>query len=122
MMTTVDSILRDLKREKAKNRAWSMGVATVILLLLQPVFWFIDGWALCKMWRWFITPTFGVHAPNQWVAVGLMTTAALFLYGLAQTPDNSEKSAGTMIGEAVGKYAIGPVVIVFFGWVIHQFA
>jgi len=95
-------------------------VATPVLSVLSA---FYHAWAATVLWQWFIEPHEHVHAPAYAVMVGASYIATL--YGTTHTSDiKAEYKDGTPLSRFWGAVIGGltkPVIILAFGWLIHQF-
>jgi hypothetical protein len=76
---------------------------------------------LFKLWGWFVLPTFGVTAPSNAMAFGLLMVFALSssTRGSRVDPDSSLLSDG--LREIVVS-TFGPLCVLFAGWVAMQLA
>lgn len=86
------------------------GVISLIFLTA-----FVRGWALVKMWDWFIVPTFGVPHISIAIAVGMCLTINLFYAGYAK-PDSDDSTTKQIVVAFVA-----PILTVGFGYLVLQF-
>ena len=97
---------------------FSLIVVTVVGALMQ-------GWALSKVWNWFMPAIFNLTALSLWKAVGVATVFELFT-GTNRTKKNDDDSKSDTVGEAIVKsliqVTVAPLVTVFIAWIVFQLA
>ena len=76
------------------------------------------GWACVVLWRWFVTPIFGIPAPSYIQSMGLLLFAGLFI--MQQSRSKDDRDVSEKIGASIA-VAIAPVLAVMIGFVIRMF-
>jgi putative Mn2+ efflux pump MntP len=76
------------------------------------------GWACVVLWRWFVTPIFGIVAPSYLQSMGLILFVSLFTMQSAKTKD--DRDASEKIGAAIAS-VLAPVLAVMIGAVVRMF-
>jgi hypothetical protein len=74
------------------------------------------GWALSKMWFWFVCP-FGVSALGVLQAWGLALTIRMFT-GTRDARDDEDVKVPVLIGKTIGN-AIILLILLGIGWTAH---
>lgn len=112
-MTQLSDLIRQLnqkEQEETKKRSDTMWGCLLFSLLLPS--WFYTGWALWKLWGWFLS--FLIPTPAYLQCVGVMIVV-FFLRGVNKTSDGKfdlKKAFGTII--------FGPIFSVALGWLFHK--
>lgn len=95
-------------------------ITSFTILTFLSAIW--SGFVLCKLWAWFIIPTFGLPALSVGVAIGI---ALLINYLTAQPLSNSKqdngKSASEKLWEAILVPLLRPAISLLFGWIVTLF-
>ena len=88
-------------------------VVTILLMVYSAL---MNGWALCKLWAWFIEPTFGLFPMSIPAAIGL----ALVVSYLTRTidGDKSESSYGLTLFKVAVASTLKPLFALAFGAVV----
>ncbi len=86
----------------------------IAYLFAIPVAILLRGWALQKLWSWFIVKQFNQLEISIPVALGIVTIIALLTY---QNTDNSKKDAMVTITVSI----LTPLMALFFGWIYTLF-
>jgi hypothetical protein len=90
------------------------------MILTMPLFWMLKAFVLCKVWGWFIVPSFGVDMLSIRDAVGL-SVAYMALVGAANVkkgPEGEEEKFEKRIF-AISSGIITPLLILLFGFIAH---
>lgn len=92
----------------------------VIALLMTPFTACLNGWALSKLWLWFIVPPFGLPALSvvESIGVSLIVSYLTSFHVDAQPKDETAKDK---MCESISRAVLLPLVMVFFGWIIQGF-
>ena len=106
-----------------ENETSTLGTVLGCLLLIPPLALLaigsavLDGWAISKLWAWFLVPL-GVPAITIVHAIGIST---LFAFFKARTPP-SDKDADwkSLVGTIIGTF-LAPLLAVLIGWTAVQF-
>lgn len=95
-------------------------VGCLVMLALMPVSWSLRGLVLTKLWLWFMVPTFGLRPLSVGAALGLSCIVSYLAY---QNSDcvQEERTMGETVGRAIVGALAGPLITLFFGWLITQF-
>lgn len=90
-------------------------LGAIFLNIFGPLY---AGFVGCFLWRWFVTPVFGLAPLRVIQAVGIMYCVAAFLRIRipSKTPFSEELTAEQML-----YIFVHPTVLLFFGWVFHFF-
>jgi hypothetical protein len=74
---------------------WAIFKSVSLIVLfwgLVPVTWVTRGWALHRVWVWFVTPTWGIAAPNPLVLLGLVSLLGLLTFKGFSKADEEEQA------------------------------
>ncbi len=93
------------------------GTIAIALIPVQPVVW---GWAVSKLWNWFLTtPPFGLSAISIPQAAGaLLTLSAISLMLVPHTP--SDRGIAEIIGATLVKWVVA-AILVAVGALYHSY-
>lgn len=89
-------------------------------LIIEPI---LRGWVLCKLWAWFVIPTFALPPLHVAVAIGLMVVVAMFK-GFRPAPKTPSQTTGEVIasmGSSILISVVGPFLSLLTGWIVKQF-
>ena len=80
----------------------------------------INGWVLSILWEWFIAPVFNLPSLSLPLAIGLALVISYLTY---QNIDCKPKESddGDAVIKLVMVMVLRPLLVLFFGWVIHLF-
>jgi hypothetical protein len=88
----------------------------ILILILIPINFMLGGYTSQMLWKWFISPTFGVQELGFLQAVGASLIARYWTLKLPKLSDSSEGSlAIQFIGILVSLMFLG------YGYIIHLF-
>lgn len=79
---------------------------------------FMSGWAIMKLWGWFIIPL-GAPPISFWHGLGIAACVNLFTFR-SDTPKDNDKSWWSLIGLMLVRAIVIPLVFVAFGWFYHS--
>lgn len=102
-----------------KNDSVVPALFTVLAaILLSPILY---GWVSTYLWVWFIVP-FGLPALALPHAIGLILTIRAFVgfEGPSGNPNNKRTLSESLVA-LIGTAFFRPFVVLFLGWIIHQF-
>ena len=85
------------------------------VLALFPLISIYRGFVLCKLWVWFITPIFNCRPLTLAEAIGF----SIVVYFL--TPTNSQASKEKWDLKMKVQMALGPLIALGIGYVVHLF-
>jgi len=104
------------KEEGLDGCLWGM-----LTFALVPVMMFTNGFALMKLWSWFVVTVFET-APTLtlWQALGLALVASMFTGKNASSTGNKQINFEIFI-EGLANVVLRPGVALLFGWVYLQF-
>lgn len=88
------------------------------LLLLVPMALF-SGWVASFLWRWFVTPTFGIPVPNFATIAGLMALWKYFAWTSRKSPE--EPALNHAVRSTVEGLMLGGVVLAL-GYILYLIA
>lgn len=80
----------------------------IALMLIGAI---LNGFVLCKLWIWFIVPTFGLPTLTIPVALGISLMASY----LTSRPDTNQDDK-TDWGMLLAMSLIYPLLVLLFGW------
>tara|TARA_R110000851_G_scaffold220857_1_gene373704 strand:+ start:660 stop:959 length:300 start_codon:yes stop_codon:yes gene_type:complete len=89
---------------------------TAILIVYSAA---LNGWALTKLWAWFITPTFGLETLSIPAAIGLSYVVS-FMTAQIKMQDK-EKSYRDRLVDGVSVATAKPLCFLAFGYVVNLF-
>lgn len=82
----------------------------------------VYGWALSKLWTWFMVPAFHLPALSIVMAIGITTTVRLITYqSSADAPNEKDEGPFERLLEASIKAFLVPLFMLGFGWCVKQF-
>ena len=104
-------------------KAFGIIMAVIMALILTPI---IYGFVFCKLWIWFVVPTFGLQSLTLIQAIGLSFIISFFLgkndLFKEQNNKNNTRQDNT---EAISKLLFLPLIygglVLFFGYIISLF-
>ncbi len=73
--------------ENEDSWAYTLG-GVVFAIPLQVLSAFVRGWAVAKLWGWFVVPVFGLPALSYAAAYGLALLVTLLTYQIQLTKDD----------------------------------
>lgn len=104
-------------------KAFGIIMAVIMALIFTPI---IYGFVFCKLWIWFVVPTFGLQSLTLIQAIGLSFIISFFLgkkdlFKKQNNKDNTEEENT----EAILKLLFLPLIygglVLFFGYIISLF-
>lgn len=95
-----------------------IGAGCLLMLISMVAGMFMSGWAIGKLWGWFIVPL-GVPTISFWHGLGLACAVSLFTHR-TDFSGNKNKSWWSIVGESLARAFIIPTVFVAFGWFYHH--
>lgn len=93
-------------------------IVLAYLFVLFPLGVMWSGYALSKLWAWFLVPALGVPALSIPAAIGLAMVVSYMTY--QPTKDDPDKDATEKAIEGALWLALKPAVALGFGWVIAR--
>lgn len=81
----------------------------------------LRAWVFICLWEWFIVASFGATMINIPTAIGITLIAGMLTQHSTKTTTNDKKDPSTLIGELVGIAMVGPLLVLFFGWIAKSF-
>lgn len=84
-----------------------------VLLVIAPI---LNGWALTKLWAWFIVPTFGVPQLHLAAAIGLAMTVAYLTHQNIKGAQRTKEENYWLIASVVTR----PLLVVLFALIVKQ--
>jgi putative flippase GtrA len=96
-----------------------IGIITsfLIILVVTPIW---RGYALSKLWLWFIVSTFGAAPLGIAQSIGLSLMAS-FLTHQVDTYQDKEKSSNERMTERVLYAFLSPAMALLIGWIVKGF-
>lgn len=89
-------------------------LAILGFLALMPLASIIRGYCLSILWFWFLCPL-GVPEINIPLAIGISMIVGMLTY--ENPKKDKEDTAKTLIVQSL----LLPIIILFFGWIVHLF-
>lgn len=82
----------------------------------------VRGWVMTVLWSWFVVPTFHLPELSIPVAIGLSLMIGMFIAKrISAEKSEQKKSSSELVGEILGVGFGGPLLVLFFGWIITLF-
>lgn len=95
-------------------------IASVLaLLVVSPL---MNGWALSKIWNWFMPVIFNLPKLLLFQAIGVTMVFNLFTGKKTSSGKAEGDSVGEVIGIALATAVLVPVLEVAMAWIVLQFA
>lgn len=91
----------------------------VYLFVLVPLGVMWSGYALAKLWSWFLVPALGVPPLSIPAAIGLSIVVSYMTYQKSTNTDEDKDTTERVIKDTV-ILALKPAVALGFGWVVAQ--
>lgn len=79
----------------------------------------LNGWAVAKLWHWFIVPTFKLPELSIPIAIGVSLIVTYLTIRISTKKDERGYGEQMCLGFALG--TIKPLCFVLMGWVITLF-
>ena len=106
-----------------KKMTTTEGLASFAIVVIgSPIAFYLRGWALTYMWKWFIVPPFHLPELSVYHAVGLSFIVAILTK--TREPDRLEEAEDTFLHKTVMGFIRSITFSPFMlgiAWVIHQF-
>jgi hypothetical protein len=100
------------------SRGKEAAAGCIVALVMLPVSIILQGFVLCQLWTWFVTPL-GVKEIGTAHALGLSTVVSMFNMKGSST---SKKDDSTPFILWVIVMAVGPALFCLVaGWLFHSF-
>ncbi len=82
-----------------------------------------NGFALVKLWEWFIVPIFNVSALTVVQAIGISMVVGFLTYQATSSDDSSsgDKSLTAIVSGSLIAVILRPAIVLFFGWIVTLF-
>lgn len=95
--------------------------AAVLLVGVSVLSYVLNGWALVKLWGWFVLPRFA-SAPSLSIsqAIGIAIVVS-FLTSQSIPDEKNDDTPGEKIGKAVTVALLKPLIAVGIGWIVAQY-
>jgi hypothetical protein len=90
----------------------------IALAMTAPV---ANGWALAKLWLWFVVPRFGLPILTLPQAIGLGLVASALLFHPTDCAEK-ERTMTEKVGRAIGLILARPALLLAVGWIVRQYA
>lgn len=94
--------------------------ALVIVVGLSVLSYVLDGWALLKLWGWFILPRFA-SAPALTIAQAIGLAMVVSFLTRQSMPDKEGESAKNAIIRAISLAIVKSLLVVACGWIVAQY-
>ena len=88
----------------------------ILILILIPINFMLGGYTSQMMWKWFISPTFGVQELSFLQAVGASLITRYWTLTLPKSSDSSEDSLVTQFIAILMS-----LIFLGYGYIIHLF-
>lgn len=109
-------------KDEAFATCFGMIVSTILLIVAGTL---VDGWALAKIWNWFMPTVFGLVSLTMWKAIGISMVFQLFTrtdHIESGSKSSDTKSFGEIFVQSLVKVVLTPLFSVFIAWIVVQFA
>lgn len=93
-------------------------ITTVLITLIVTPIW--RGYALSKLWLWFIVSTFGAAPLGIAQSIGLALVVS-FLCHQYNSYEDKEKSANERMAASVLYAFLSPAMALLIGWIVKGF-
>ena len=106
-----------------ENSVMSCVGLLVIGVVLSIVSAITHGLVMMKLWDWFIVPIFGVPVPTLALMIGFALLVGMFTSNRRDSGQDIFKDMsplGTFAMISI-REIIGPLVVLFLGWIVVQF-
>ena len=89
-------------------------------ILLVPYMMIINGWAIAKLWGWFMVPIFGLPVLTIPMALGVGTVVVYLTHRIdwAEAKTDSGKGIGHVLVKGFAIATFKPLISVLFGYII----
>lgn len=91
-------------------------IATTIILMVYSTL--LDGWAIAKLWAWFIVPTFSLQALTIAQAIGFALVVSYLTHQIQPTEKDDEFWVTLLRGVLNGTFK--PLLSLLFGAVVRM--
>lgn len=98
-------------------------IASLVVVLVVGTL--IDGWALSKIWNWFMPPIFHLVSLTLWQAIGVSMVFEIFTRTnkkASNKSDSSSKTVGELVLSRLIEVTVVPLLSVGIAWIVLQFA
>lgn len=95
-------------------KAFGWLITGILFAVLSSI---IHGWALVKLWGWFVYPYFDVPMITIPVAIGIALIVGMLAVKSDRIDSSKKQSTEDVIGGLIGN-ALSPLFVVFVGWVV----
>lgn len=84
----------------------------------------VDGWALSKIWNWFMPAIFGLTSLTLWQAMGVSLVFEMFSRNNKKKSESKseDKTVGEAILASLIEVTVAPLLSVFIAWMIFNLA
>lgn len=89
----------------------------VMTIMIPAVLW--EAYVSIVMWRWFITPEFGVQPPGLWSAAGILMMIGMVKARVGRKEENPDR--WDRIGRFFSHVIMVPAFALFVGYIITLF-
>lgn len=92
----------------------------VVALIMTPVSAILNGWALSKLWEWFVVPPFDLPSLSIPEAIGVaLIVSYLTFFHVDAEPNSSDDNSKAL--QSIYRSVLAPVFAVAIGWVVQMF-
>lgn len=98
-------------------------VIFLLALIITPLSYILNGWALSILWAWYIAP-FGLPPLTIPRAIGIALVVGFLTNGLRTKQCKDNRSRDEKREDALGLCIAGilsPLITLFIGWIVYQF-
>lgn len=85
-------------------------VVTIVLMIYSAL---MNGWAFCKLWAWFIAPTFGLARLSIPAAIGFSLVVSYLTHKISDS--GPESSYGLTLFKGAVSSTLKPIFALIFG-------
>ena len=87
-------------------------------MVLSPI---VQGWIICKLWTWFIVPTFALPVLSIPVAIGIAVIASVIRGTTPSSKEEEDFSTAKVLSRSIAHRLVIPFMSLAFGWAVHLF-
>ena len=90
-------------------------VTTIVLMIYAAI---LNGWALAKLWSWFIVQTFSLPALSIPAAIGLSLVVSYLTYQISYKPKENDSAYWEKLVEGGLTATAKPIFALLFGAIV----
>lgn len=96
--------------------------AMLMITVLGVSGYILNGWALVKLWGWFIVPTFpSIPTLTPVQAIGISIIISYLTSEGAATEKHEDDTTGEAVVRAILMVVLKPLIVVGIGWIVSRY-